>query len=124
MSRYKYFPNSTNSIYRNNESLLSSERYRDALKSFFEIEEVQEAVNKNDLQKVFDLWVEPDKPGAKSRIVNKELYTYTYEDFHPWLLADFLYFEGIDFMSYLSDSFIEEYIGNGFYPEDILSPVK
>ena len=119
-TKYKYFPNTTSPSYRNMQSILNSNSKKQALQSFFEIEEVQEAVNRGDWQKVFDLWVEPDLPGKTARVSRGNRYTYIYEDFYPWLLAEFLFYQGIDFMSHLSDEFIEKHAGNGFDLNDIL----
>ena len=69
--------------------------YREVIEDFFSDEQIQELVEKNQWQKVFDIWEELSDDDT-----NKHRYTAD-------VLAAFLWLLGIDFMSDLTDEYIE-----------------
>ena len=127
MIKYTFFPNVVPENSRSVNALLAKKSREEALQSFFEVEEVKEAVDKKDWQRVFEIWVEPHKPLGKLR-ADTNKYVYTYEDYRCNILALFLYFLGIDFMPSLRNSFIEELMDSdidyGFDPNNIIAVEK
>ena len=117
MSRYQYTPGvNKGTMWPENKSRDFMQHWGHPVAHFFEFPEVQELVNKNDWQGVFNLWFPRTDYSLSREEVGAIFKKYNPSIYIADVLAFFLYEEAkIDFMPYLDDIYVER----EFWPADI-----